>query len=679
MRRINKLLVLLLFGLSILCIKTLKFQAYAANDTVTYDFETSEELFDFTSYFVKEEAGTDGVKEEFNLRWENENSHVTSIRSETGSGSTGNIAYLTLNKYLLKNFQVDLVMNYVDDSSWGWGGLSFRQKATGNGFRNDGCLAFVQREGIATLWGNDNFDGAVFQGNTPDAFDEKSPFRLRVKAVNKEVTVTVLSVDESIIYSEVTKIFSKDEAVDSGFISLSSVDNTHAFDQLSITALDDAGSPIDLQPIPRVAELDISSDSATYPLGQEISLNIETTPKNADLSELIWISSNPEIAIVKDGSVIGIKTGTVTITASSRFNESIKSALTLTFTEGVNSILNYYFNDEQAFTDFRANYVRNANDSLAGNEDITEHWELTENNSLIRTNIDMGGPDQNVASLYLKNHTFSNFEATLVYRNTTGAQGWIGINSGNRLENKRFIDDGQGFFIQREGIATIWGANIGGPYESLVPSYNLTDWHVLKVKVIGKEIFMYVDDLVNPIFTKTLDVLPQTGEIGIMTSGSAPMEIKSLTVKYLDETGNPLDFDKISAIQIENKITEAVIGENHPLVVIPEDVDDKTYTVYSSNKNICFYNNGLLYFIGEGEVTISIVSNLNVDAKDTMTINVKQEAKAPIYYYLNEADNNLDAPHKSTIPNSIVVLSCVGLMGVTSLLILVINKKKWSF
>lgn len=678
MRRMNKFLVLFLFSLSFLSLITLKFKVEAASKTITYDFEREEELSDFTPYFVKEEAGTDGVREEFKLRWKNEAGKVTSIRKDEGSGSTGNIAYLTLNKYLLKNFQIDLVMNYVDDSSWGWGGLSFRQKATGNGFRNDGCLAFVQREGIATLWGNDNFDGAVFQGNTPDTFDEKSPFRFRVKAVNKEVTVTVLSVDETVIYSEVTQTFSKDEAVDRGFISLTSIDNTHAFDELTINPLDDAGNPIYLQPIPRIETLDISSNQTTYSLGQEISLAIETTPQNVDLSELDWTTSNEEIAIVKDGSVIGINTGTVTITASSRFNESIKSALTLTFTEGVNSGLNYYFNDEQTFNEFRANYVRNASDSQAGNEEFTEHWELTDNNSLIRTNFDVGGPDENVASLYLKNHTFSNFEATLVYRNTTGAQGWIGINSGNRLENKRFIDDGQGFFIQREGIATIWGKDIGGPYEKLVPSYNLKDWHVLKVKVVGNEVYMYVDDLVNPVFTKTLDVLPQVGEIGVMTSGSAPMEIKSLAIKYLDEAGNPLDFDKISTIQIENKITEAVTGDDHPLVVVPEEVDEKTYTVFSSNKNICFYHNGILYFIGEGEVTISIISNLNVDAKDTMTIHVKKAATEPIYYYPEEAENK-NNEEKPGIPNSTAIISCVALVGVTTLLIVVINKKKWSF
>ena len=71
----------------------------------------------------------------------------------------------------------------------------------------------------------------------------------------------------------------------------------------------------------------VSADLKSISLLESISLSIGNTkelsviyyPENATLpvnSEVIWTSSNPEVATVKDGKVVAISTGTATIMAT---------------------------------------------------------------------------------------------------------------------------------------------------------------------------------------------------------------------------------------------------------------------------------------------------------------------------------------------------------------------------
>jgi uncharacterized protein YjdB len=634
--------------------------------TVSYNFDNTEELLDFSPFFVSNESGTNGSLEPFSDRWREENSQVISSKLASGNGSTGNIAFLTLNKYQFQNFEAEIVMNFVGDASWGWGGISFRQENVGNGWRADGCLAFVQKEGYATLWGSEKFDDTVFEGNKPTNFNKSTPFLLKVKVLNNRADVQVSNLDSSLIYSTVTKTFSKTQANYSGFISLASIDNSHAFDSLKITALNNDGNPTSLTPYSTVEKIEINSSVGTYSVGEEVTLETKVTPSNIPLDSLIWESNDPEVVIVKGGNLIAIKEGHATIKAYSPFNMDIKSEVSLIFTEQDEKPMSYIFNSASVLEDFTANYVRNDSDPLAGNEDFQNHWELTEDGTAIRTNLDsMANSDENISSLYLKGKTFSNFEATLIYRNLDDEYGWVGVSSGSISKTSRFMDDGQGLFVQREGVATIWGNKIGGPFEQSAPKYDTTSWHALKVRVVGKTVKMYVDDLINPVFIKTLEINPQPGEIGIFTSGRAKFEIKSFSVKYLSNEGDIIDIEEITTFKINNKITNANVGDKLSLEVFvePSNSVDNTYSVSSTNGNICFYNGGRLFFIGEGEVTINVISNFDQTLNDSMTIKVTDKSsKEPIYYYIEptpEEDQEKGCKFNSitlAIPSLVVIL-----------------------
>lgn len=605
--------------------------------TIFYDFNTEDELFDFSPYFVEHESGTDGQLEPFSNRFDWEKGTIISKKLSLGNGSTGNIAFLTISKYRFQNFEAELVFNFVGDSSWGWGGLSFRQENVGNGWRSDGCLAFVQKEGYASLWGSDRFDDTVYEGGKPTSFNKNTPFLLKVKVVNNYAEVSVSNLEQSVIYSSVSHNFSKQEANYSGYISIVSIDNTHAFHSLKITALDENGSPALLKQSHVPSEVSFLENETIIPVGTAHVLEIKVNPNNFPLSSLLWSSSDSEIAIVKGGSIIGIKPGTVTITVCSPFNLDLKDEIELTFTEEGGPRANTYSFNATTLTDyFTANYVRSENDPEAGNEDFSEHWNFKEN-SIIRTGLNPGAAsDRDIASIYLDNRRYQNFEATLIYRNNDGEYGWVGLTSGVTSRSNRFIDDGQGFFVQREGIATIWGSKIGGPYEAAINRYALTEWHALKVRVVNKTISMYIDDLINPVFVKTVEEKPQAGEIAVFTSGRAEFEIMSLTVNYLDDAGNIIELEEMKKLEFAKKIETASVGDKINLEVVTEPVafDDSIYTVSTSNGNICFYNNGILYFIGVGEVTITVECKLNKDLRDSMTITVSDDSpKNPIYYY----------------------------------------------
>ena len=66
--------------------------------TVTYSFDSEEELNDFVSVCVSEESGTAGEINEVNSNWvyNAERSAVKSKRTGTGTGSTGNVVSLYL-------------------------------------------------------------------------------------------------------------------------------------------------------------------------------------------------------------------------------------------------------------------------------------------------------------------------------------------------------------------------------------------------------------------------------------------------------------------------------------------------------------------------------------------------------------------------------------------------------
>ena len=79
----------------------------------------------------------------------------------------------------------------------------------------------------------------------------------------------------------------------------------------------------------KLQSITLDPSAATIKVETGCKLNVLTTPSGMT-AEVDWTSSNPSVAFVEDGMVIGIKAGTVTITATCKADPSIKATATVT-------------------------------------------------------------------------------------------------------------------------------------------------------------------------------------------------------------------------------------------------------------------------------------------------------------------------------------------------------------
>ena len=85
---------------------------------------------------------------------------------------------------------------------------------------------------------------------------------------------------------------------------------------------------VEKQVIP-IKELKFAKKELTMTIDESIKIEIEITPKNATENDLIWESSNPTIATMKDGLVTAIKDGTTTITVKTKDNITATCKITV--------------------------------------------------------------------------------------------------------------------------------------------------------------------------------------------------------------------------------------------------------------------------------------------------------------------------------------------------------------
>lgn len=91
-----------------------------------------------------------------------------------------------------------------------------------------------------------------------------------------------------------------------------------------------------LQPI---TAIQLDRHDATINVGNSIQIDAEISPANADNKEVIWTSSDEEVATVsQEGIIIGKKAGTATITVTAAENEDIKDECKVTVLQPVTGI-----------------------------------------------------------------------------------------------------------------------------------------------------------------------------------------------------------------------------------------------------------------------------------------------------------------------------------------------------
>lgn len=650
--------------------------------TVTYSFDSEEELNDFVSVCVSEESGTAGEINEVNSNWvyNAERSAVKSKRTGTGTGSTGNVVSLYLTEYLFTCFRAEIVMDFDGDSSWGWGGLQFGKTQIDTGWRTDGCFAFAQREGYASLWGSNGFGGTAIDAKSiSGAFDKNSPFLLRAEVFGGKCRVQVTTVDGGHVYSEIEYAFKTDDWNAEGFIGLQSVDNSHNFYSLSVTALDEKGNPTNLKHSGEVNAIEFENESTVVEVGVPQTLKLKNGVGNGN-PLLVWDTNNKDVAIVKNGCVTGIKEGNASVYAYSLKDFYVSGEITLTFKKGEKT---YVFDDALSLDGFKATKVINPNDQTAGAEKIDRHWEITKDKTLKKINlpINNAASDENFNCLYIAGRKFKDFEATIVYRNTSAdAYGWIGVTSGATEFNKRFIEKGLGLFVQKEGIPTIWGDK-HGLQEGKSGIYGINSWHAMKIKVYGETAEMYIDDMSAPAFTRNYDGGFSSGYVGIVTTGMAQYEIASFAVYPLTQSGEYTDFSAITAVSIKEKNAGAVVGDKRKLElnVVGECEVMPEFKLVSSDNNVAFIREDVIYFISEGEVTLTVYCEDDKRLTDSFTVSVRSDGNDEKRYHYdsgNASDNSSETSENGCGGSLAAGLNGAALLAVISGIVIYQRKRK---
>ena len=201
------------------------------------------------------------------------------------------------------------------------------------------------------------------------------------------------------------------------------------------------------------------------------------------------------------------------------------------------------FNEENSLKNFLPYYTQSSASAAVGEaQEISTQWGLTEDGTLLRIDGLGLSVDGNISHL-LWDEKVRYFEATIVYRNCTGNDGWIGIEFGLQSLSDRFVDKAHGAFIQRNGTPTLAGVNkkTSVAYEEgAVKNYNSLGWHTFRLRVTASKVEYFLDDMTTPVYTTQVSSV-QEGNLGIFSTGLAQLELRSFSLNRLNGNGVLLD------------------------------------------------------------------------------------------------------------------------------------------
>lgn len=94
---------------------------------------------------------------------------------------------------------------------------------------------------------------------------------------------------------------------------------------ISAISSNDIKTSISVKVIEQIQSINICDDSIHINVGESHSVFYTTTPATASGENITWMSSNPEVAYIQNGNVIGNKNGscTITITANNGVSSSV--------------------------------------------------------------------------------------------------------------------------------------------------------------------------------------------------------------------------------------------------------------------------------------------------------------------------------------------------------------------
>lgn len=207
--------------------------------TYTNTFDSMEDLSGWEAYYLADTADSTSVKEDLSKHWTVENGKLKRINDVNKAGELKKAAILTYTKTKFTYFELSVKYQKLE-GDWPWVVVMFGQQEPGKYFTQSGIGAFVQREGMVTLWGTGSFGGP--HQTEENTYQDTQEHTMKLRVYKQKVTVTI---DDTLVQEKTFSNIGKEGKEINGYISLMSINNFATFDDLSITALDENGKPVE--------------------------------------------------------------------------------------------------------------------------------------------------------------------------------------------------------------------------------------------------------------------------------------------------------------------------------------------------------------------------------------------------------------------------------------------------
>lgn len=283
----------------------------ASESTLVYDFSTEEQMQDFVPYNYVEVSGTSFGYEQTDFDWDwyiDEETGELCRQEQDPIKKVSEAAILTLKDKFFENFEIVFSAKKLI-SQPGRAQVAFRQTTEGTYNTRDGAGAWVQGNGMATIWGEPGTVSGPYQGNEISGWSDLEYHVMKIRVVGNDITIWVDGVEREMPEMTLGEAF-----IRAGYVSLIGVGCQTSYDYFAITNLDENGNPAKIQS-GAVTGISLNRNEAEGKVGEFIRLSYTMEPSFAANQSVSWKSSDETVATVDEtGKVTLLKVGTVTIT-----------------------------------------------------------------------------------------------------------------------------------------------------------------------------------------------------------------------------------------------------------------------------------------------------------------------------------------------------------------------------
>ncbi len=539
-----------------------------------------------------------------------------------------NFYYLYYDKADYKNFYMEVTLQHVGTRA-GWSGLCFGVENTAKPAKGalenpKGGLTFVQGEGQYT-WHNPQINSNEWNDTAIKAkdFNGLNDTVHKLKVYKNHIQYWLNDEDPIVV-----DLQPGDEALTSGKVGVAVTNKTVSVKSFKVTYLKADGTVGTDETIP-ATDIEVSGieNNGKATVGTPVPVTVNVLPKGSD-GEYTFTSDKDGVYLT-DGKLLFKNTGEYNVTFTAKSNPEIKKTFKITAEDADRTGYIAYPLTEEGMSAFESIGIA----GNSGNGGAAAKWDdlfTLQDGVLARKVTAAGQVGNDYGVLYFNNRDRKNFE--LVYSAKGNSDnGWFGAFFAMTNKMQAGNQTGGSAFMQNASAAhnaTIWGGTpVGGPYEGGSPSYVQNEFSTFKLRVFEGQIDFFVDDMVTPRISKTVEG-DLTGAIALFADGGCNAQFKDVYFGMLDDEGNLIDYKAVESISIANKAQTAYVGDKLDLTanVLPADATDKSVAFSSSDPTVAAVNaEGKVTFLSEGTVTITASSKDDASKKDSFTVTVSKK------------------------------------------------------